>query len=126
MPHRLARSVMTPLDGSHPAWEGGTSFADYNSPLTRTDIPMLHRLAKILAALLALPLTYLLAAWLLGSIVLTPEDAAGDDITVYLITNGVHTDLAPVTPAPPAATGATPPSAGAIVVSTWRPRTGAT
>ena len=54
----------------------------------------MRRLAKILAALLALPLTYLLAAWLLGSVVLTPEDTAGDDITVYLITNGVHTDLA--------------------------------
>ena len=93
----------------------------------------MRRLAKILAALLTLPLTYLLAAWLLGSVVLTPEDAAGDDITVYLITNGVHTDLAlplkttpstgrpsstPATPAPPAATGATPPSAGAIVVFT--------
>ena len=54
----------------------------------------MRRLAKILTALLALPLTYLLAAWLLGSVVLTPEDAAGDDITVYLITNGIHTDLA--------------------------------
>ena len=54
----------------------------------------MRRLAKILAALLTLPLTYLLAAWLLGSVVLTPEEAAGDDITVYLITNGVHTDLA--------------------------------
>jgi len=54
----------------------------------------MRRLAKILAALLALPLTYLLAAWLLGSVVLTPENTVEDDITVYLITNGVHTDLA--------------------------------
>ena len=54
----------------------------------------MRRLTKIRTALLALPLTYLLAAWLLGSVVLTPKDAAGDDITVYLITNGIHTDLA--------------------------------
>ena len=54
----------------------------------------MRRLAKILAALLALPLTYLLAAWLLGSVVLTPENTVEDDITVYLITDGVHTDLA--------------------------------
>ena len=54
----------------------------------------MRRLGKTLAALLAVLLAYLLAAWLLDSVVLTPEDTAGDDITVYLITNGVHTDLA--------------------------------
>ena len=54
----------------------------------------MRRLGKTLAALLAVLLAYLLAAFTLGSIVLTPEDAAGDDITVYLITNGIHTDLA--------------------------------
>ena len=54
----------------------------------------MRRLGKTLAALLAALLAYLLAAFTLGSIVLTPEDTAGDDITVYLITNGIHTDLA--------------------------------
>ena len=54
----------------------------------------LRRLGKTLAALLAVLLAYLLAAFTLGSIVLTPERHGRRDITLYLLDNGVHTDLA--------------------------------
>ena len=56
---------------------------------------MLRFFGKLLAALLALPLLYLLAALMLGNIVREPPRAAATrDITVYLLDNGVHTDLA--------------------------------
>ena len=56
---------------------------------------MLRFFGKLLAALLALPLLYLLAALMLGHIVREPPRAAAiRDITVYLLDNGVHTDLA--------------------------------
>ena len=56
---------------------------------------MLRFFGKLLAALLVLPLLYLLAALMLGSVVREPPRAAAiRDITVYLLDNGVHTDLA--------------------------------
>lgn len=56
---------------------------------------MLRFFGKLLAALLILPLLYLLAALMLGSVVREPPRAAAiRDITVYLLDNGVHTDLA--------------------------------
>ena len=56
---------------------------------------MLRFFGKLLAALLVLPLLYLLAALMLGHIVREPPRAAAiRDITVYLLDNGVHTDLA--------------------------------
>lgn len=56
---------------------------------------MLRFFGKLLAALLALPLLYLLAALMLGSVVREPpRAAAARDITVFLLDNGVHTDLA--------------------------------
>lgn len=56
---------------------------------------MLRFFGKLLAALLALPLLYLLGALMLGHIVREPPRAAAiRDITVYLLDNGVHTDLA--------------------------------
>lgn len=56
---------------------------------------MLRFFGKLLAALLVLPLLYLLAALMLGSVVREPpRAAAARDITVYLLDNGVHTDLA--------------------------------
>ena len=55
---------------------------------------MLRFFGKLLAALLALPLLYLLAALMLGNIVREPPRAAATrDITVYLLDNGVHTDI---------------------------------
>ena len=56
---------------------------------------MLRFFGKLLAALLVLPLLYLLAALMLGSVVREPPRAAAiRDITVFLLDNGVHTDLA--------------------------------
>ena len=56
---------------------------------------MLRFFGKLLAALLVLPLLYLLAALMLGSVVREPpRAAAARDITVFLLDNGVHTDLA--------------------------------
>ena len=54
----------------------------------------LRRLGKTLAALLAVRLAYLLAAIILGSIVLAPDRHGRRDIILYLLDNGVHTDLA--------------------------------
>lgn len=54
----------------------------------------LRRLGKTLVALLAVLLAYLLAAFILGSIVLAPERHGRRDIILYLLDNGVHTDLA--------------------------------
>ena len=81
----------------------------------------LRRLGKTLAALLAVLLAYLLAASTLGSIVLTPERHGRRDITLYLLDNGVHTDLAlPLSPP------LTSHSVGATAPSTSKRRTGAT
>ena len=56
---------------------------------------MLRLCGKILAALLALPLAWLAAALICGHIVYTPARHDGvRDITIYLLDNGVHTDLA--------------------------------
>jgi hypothetical protein len=55
---------------------------------------MLRRLGKTLAALLVLPLAYLLAACVLGNIVREPQRHGAHAITIYLLDNGVHTDLA--------------------------------
>lgn len=55
---------------------------------------MLRRLGKTLAALLVLPLAYLLAACVLGNIVREPQRHGAQAITIYLLDNGVHTDLA--------------------------------
>ena len=95
----------------------------------------LRRLGKTLAALLAVLLAYLLAAFTLGSIVLTPERHGRRDITLYLLDNGVHTDLAlPLandtydwkTPAIPLSPPLTSHSVGATAPSTSKRRTGAT
>ena len=55
---------------------------------------MLRRLGITLAALLVLPLAYLLAACVLGNIVREPQRHGAQAITIYLLDNGVHTDLA--------------------------------
>ena len=55
---------------------------------------MLRRLGKTLAALLVLPLAYLLAACVLGNIVREPQRHGAHATTIYLLDNGVHTDLA--------------------------------
>lgn len=55
---------------------------------------MLRRLGKTLTALLVLPLAYLLAACVLGNIVREPQRHGARAITIYLLDNGVHTDLA--------------------------------
>ena len=56
---------------------------------------MLRLCGKILAALLALPLVWLAAALICGHIVYAPARHDGvRDITIYLLDNGVHTDLA--------------------------------
>ena len=53
-----------------------------------------RRLGKTLVALLALPLAYLLVAFILGSITLAPDRHGTRNIILYLLDNGVHTDLA--------------------------------
>ena len=56
---------------------------------------MLRLCGKILAALLALPLAWLAAALICGHIVYAPARHDGvRDIAIYLLDNGVHTDLA--------------------------------
>ena len=65
--------------------------------------PFLHsamrRLGRVLldivAVSVALPLAYLLAAWLGGRAVIATEGEGGDaEVSVFLLSNGVHTDIA--------------------------------
>jgi uncharacterized protein (TIGR02117 family) len=48
---------------------------------------------RILAGFGLFVLIYLLAAWTLARIPLDGEPADGHDVTIYLLTNGVHTDI---------------------------------
>lgn len=48
---------------------------------------------KTVAALVGFVLLYLLCAFVLARIPLQGEQAQGNDVTIYLLTNGVHTDF---------------------------------
>jgi uncharacterized protein (TIGR02117 family) len=49
--------------------------------------------ALILASFILVLMTYLLFAYLLARIPVEGEAAKGNDVTIYLLTNGVHTDI---------------------------------
>lgn len=46
-----------------------------------------------IGTLVALVLLYLLAAWAMSRITIAEETNAPDEVTIYLLTNGVHTDV---------------------------------
>jgi uncharacterized protein (TIGR02117 family) len=62
-------------------------------PLERALVKTLRFSALILASFVLIVLTYLLFAYLLARIPVDGESTEGNDITVYLLTNGVHTDI---------------------------------
>jgi uncharacterized protein (TIGR02117 family) len=47
----------------------------------------------VLLAIISIVPTYLLSAYILSHMSVDKESTSGDDIDLYLITNGVHTDL---------------------------------
>jgi uncharacterized protein (TIGR02117 family) len=62
-------------------------------PLVRIAAKTLRFSALILSSFVLIVLTYLLFAYLLARIPVDGESAQGSDVTVYLLTNGVHTDI---------------------------------
>lgn len=54
---------------------------------------VLRGLLLSLALMIGLVLTYLLTAFLLSSIHVPAEAADGEDVEIYLLSNGVHTDM---------------------------------
>jgi len=63
------------------------------SPFYRIIAKTLRFSALILASFVLVVLTYLLFAYLLARIPIEGESQQGNDISVYLLTNGVHTDI---------------------------------
>ena len=60
-------------------------------------MPLLNKILKIVSvtvlALIASISLYLLSAFLLSRITVGPEENANDEVEIYILTNGVHTDI---------------------------------